>query len=294
MASSDRLQSLHEWSSRCGVYFTYRDGILLYHRLIVRRENPAESHPGARWTARLALVIAITFCSTGSPGKPAPTNALRVLFIGNSLTYTNDLPSIIAALAEADGQPPLMSRAIAFPDFSLEDHWQEGTARKAIAQGGWNLVVLQQGPSALPESRVLLLDYTHRFAQEIRRIGATPALYMVWPSASRRQDFNGVSESYRRAAEAVAGLVFPVGEAWLAAWQLNPKFALYSNDGLHPTITGTYLAALVIYAQLYERSPAGLPARLRTRSGKVIDIPAEQARLLQAAAAEANEKFGRR
>jgi len=238
--------------------------------------------------------MAITFCSTGSPAKPVPANALRVLFIGNSLTYTNDLPSIIAALAEADGQPPLINKAIALPNFSLEDHWQEGAARKAIAQGGWNVVVLQQGPSALPESQVLLIDYTRRFAQEIRRIGATPALYMVWPSVSRRQDFKGVSESYRRAAEAVAGMVFPVGEAWLAAWKRNPKFALYSGDGLHPTIAGSYLAALVIYGQLYGRSPAGLPARLKLRSGTVIDIPAEEGRLLQAAAAEAIEKFGRR
>lgn len=260
----------------------------------MNRKRSALTRQSARWPARIALLIALTFCSTGCPGKQTPTNALRVLFIGNSLTYTNDLPSIITALAEADGQPPPLNKAIAFPDFSLEDHWQEGTARKAIAQGGWNIVVLQQGPSALPESQVLLVDYTRRFAQEIRRTGATPALYMVWPSASRRQDFKGVSESYRRAAAAVDAMVFPVGEAWLAAWRLDPKFELYSSDGLHPTITGSYLAALVIYAQLYGRSPAGLPGRLKLRSGTVIDISTEQARLLQAAATEANEKFGRR
>jgi hypothetical protein len=284
---------MNESHQRCGVYFTSRDCLSLYHRLIVRLTTPAGNKPEARWPARIALLIAITFCSTGSPGKPIPANALRVLFIGNSLTYTNDLPSIIAALAEADGQPPLVAKAIAFPDFSLEDHWQEGSARKAIAQGGWEVVVMQQGPSALPASRVLLLDYARRFAQEIRRAGATPALYMVWPSASRMQDFKGVTESYRQAADTVAGKFFPAGEAWLAAWRRDPKFELYSSDGLHPTTTGSYLAALVIYAQLYGRAPAGLPARLKLRSGKVIDIPAEQARLLQTAAAEANEKFAR-
>ena len=88
---------------------------------------------------------------------------LRVLFVGNSFTYTNDLPAIVAALAEATGQKQFTYKSIAFPDFSLEDHWQQGEARKAIAEKRWDFVVMQQGPSALPESRTLLLEYARRF-----------------------------------------------------------------------------------------------------------------------------------
>ncbi|MCI0487824.1 MAG: SGNH/GDSL hydrolase family protein [Blastocatellia bacterium] len=218
---------------------------------------------------------------------------LRVLFIGNSLTYANDLPAIVEALASAAKQKRFVHKSIAFPNFALEDHWNKGDALKAIRKGGWDIVVMQQGPSASREGRSLLLKDTRRFAEEIRLKGARPALYMVWPSAARLLDFNGVSESYRQAAKEVDGLLLPVGEAWLSAWRLDPELKLYSSDGFHPSEAGSYLAALVIYEQLYGQSPVGLPARLKLSTGKKIEIPEERARLLQEAARDANEKFGK-
>lgn len=153
---------------------------------------------------------------------------------------------------------------------------------------------MQQGPSASNEGRALLLEYGRRFAEEIGKIGARPAFYSVWPSASRMQDFKGVTESYRHAAEDVDGLLFPVGEAWLSAWRIDPSIGLYSADGFHPSMAGSYLAGLVIYGQLYNRSSVGLPFKLRLGSGAGIEIPPDQAVLLQRAAEEANKLFGRR
>jgi hypothetical protein len=228
-----------------------------------------------------AVALAAPSCS-GSLAQGEPDAGLRVLFVGNSFTYANDLPALVAALAEAGGQAPLGFASVTFGNFSLEDHWNQGDAREAIARGGWDYVVLQQGPSALPESRVLLIDYTRRFAEEIRRAGARPVLYMVWPSQQRSGDFDGVSTSYRQAAEAVDGLLVPAGDAWRAAWRRDPALTLYSPDGLHPTLAGSYLAALVFYRSLYDTSPVGLPARLKG----MLDLPEAQAAVLQAAAAE--------
>jgi len=218
---------------------------------------------------------------------------LRVLFIGNSLTYSNDLPSIVEALAKATAQRKLAYKTLAYPDFSLEDHWNGKEARNAIAMGKWEFVVLQQGPSASREGRTVLVEYGRRFAQEIHRIGGRPALFSVWPSTSRPQDFKGVSESYRQAAEDVDGLVFPVGEAWLNSWRVDPKIGLYSADGFHPSVAGSYLAGLVIFEQLYRRSPVGLPSTLRLSSGARIEVPSDQALLLQHAAEDANRLFAR-
>lgn len=218
---------------------------------------------------------------------------LRVLFIGNSFTYTNDLPAIVAAMAEASGQKQFTYKSIAFPDYSLEDHWQQGEARKAISGERWDFVVMQQGPSALPESRTLLLEYARLFDAEIRRAGAKPAIYMVWPSYPRLSDFDRVSESYRLAAEEIKSALFPAGEAWRAAWRRDDKLKLYSSDGLHPSQAGSYLNALVIYEQLYGKSPVGLPSRLQIRSKMIskLELSEETAKLLQQAAAEANARF---
>ena len=166
---------------------------------------------------------------------------------------SNDLPAMVCRLARAASRNAVCE-SVAKPDYSLEDHWNERDARRAIARG-WDFVVLQQGPSALPESRVLLVDYTKRFDAEIRKAGARTALYMVWPSRSRRGDFEGVSQSYRAAAKAVGGLLLPAGDAWRSAWAIDEGLALYSPDGLHPSNAGTYFAAVVTY-QLISRTRA--------------------------------------
>ncbi len=183
----------------------------------------------------------------------APT---RILFIGNSLTYQNDLPGMVAQLAKSAGRA-IVCESVALPDYGLEEHWQSGGARKAIASGRWDVVVLQQGPSALPESRRLLIDYTRRFDAEIKKAGARTALYMVWPARQRHGDFDAVSQSYQAAATSVDAVLLPVGEAWRAAWRIDRELPLYAPDSFHPSGAGTYLGALVVYRHLFgEAAPA--------------------------------------
>ncbi len=146
------------------------------------------------------LLLAAALLAT----QPNPT---RILFIGNSLTYANDLPAMVCALARSAGRQAICE-SVAKPDFGLEEHWNDREARRAIARG-WDVVVLQQGPSALPESRRLLIAYTRRFDAEIKKAGARTALYMVWPSRARRGDFPGVSQSYAAAAKEVEGPAYP-------------------------------------------------------------------------------------
>lgn len=186
--------------------------------------------------------------------QPAP---VRVLFIGNSLTNANDLPAIVCALARSAGRQAICE-SVATPDYGLEEHWNDGEARRAIARG-WDVVVLQQGPSALPESRRLLIAYARRFDAEIKKAGARTAFYMVWPSRARRGDFAGVSQSYRAAAKEVQGQLMPAGDAWRAAWAVDAGLPLYGPDGFHPSPIGSYLAALVIYEQIFAAPPPLAP-----------------------------------
>jgi hypothetical protein len=174
---------------------------------------------------------------------------IRVLFIGNSLTVTNDIPATVEALAKANGER-IVTKTVAYPNFSLEDHWGQGDARQVIAQGGWSFIVLQQGPSPLPESRVLLVDFAKRFAKEAKRVKARTALYMVWPAWSRSGDFDGVKLSYETAAREAGAIFLPAGEAWRLAWKQDANLEFYGPDGFHPSQLGSYLAALVIYQAL--------------------------------------------
>src|SRR5688500_14029936 len=117
---------------------------------------------------RNPAIVAVLAAALGCSVRAQPAS-IRVLFIGNSLTSSNDLPGMIETLARTSGGPRVDCDAVAFPNFSLEDHWNRGDAGKAIARGGWNTIILQQGPSALPESQVLLREYTRKFDAEMRR-----------------------------------------------------------------------------------------------------------------------------
>lgn len=224
------------------------------------------------------------------PPSAAPA---RVLFIGNSLTYFHGLPLMVQALAAQAGRPLAVTMA-AQPNYALEDHFRNGEVLATIAVGRFDVVVLQQGPSALMSSRAQLRHWAQRFEGPIRASGARPALYMVWPEAARRQVFDAVRTTYAKAAADVGGDLLPAGEAWRAAWRRDRSLDLYDRDGLHPTALGSYAAALVIHAGLFGQSPVGLPAELTLSDGRHLRFDPAQAAVVQHAAWEAWLAFGKR
>jgi hypothetical protein len=221
--------------------------------------------------------------------EPAETlpegNGLHVLFLGNSLTAGNELPALVTAMAAAGGVK--MDWLAWTPgNYNLEDHWNAAKPRQMLAKSRWDFVVLQQGPSSLPESQADLKKWAAIWAVEIRKHKATPALYMVWPFQGQRNGFKLVSQSYRNAATAAQALVLPAGEAWEEALQADPTLPLYAGDKLHPEEAGTYLAALVITHGLTGVEPDKVPATLKLSSTRVYHLPETQAAKLRQTAAK--------
>jgi hypothetical protein len=212
---------------------------------------------------RIVVVTAALLLLAGS-SSGATQPPLRVLFVGNSLTATNDLPAVVAGLARSHGRK-LEYRTIVFGGYALEDHWAQGDARAALANGNWDVVVMQQGPSALPESQSNLRAWAIRWADEAARFGTRAALLTVWPESYRRGALVDVIASYRRAAEASGATLLPAGDTWRLAWRCEPRMPLYGPDGFHPSALGTEAAALVVYGRLF-RAPLVEPrASRRTR-----------------------------
>jgi hypothetical protein len=216
----------------------------------------------------------------------------RVLFIGNSLTESNNLPGLVQAIADSAGLS-ITVKAVTLGATNLLDHWNGPDALAEIDRG-WDVVVLQQGPTSRAVDRVELRMVAARYARRIRAAGGEPGLYMVWPAAGNSNDFASISRSYRLAAEDVNGYLFPAGEAWLEAWRRNISLPLYSSDGFHPSAYGTYAAALTIFGVTWERSVVGLPSRYRLADLTSIWINPVDARVIQEAVDEANRTHARR
>lgn len=229
-----------------------------------------------------AALVCLPAAANSSPSAAKPP--LRVLFIGNSLTSWHNLPGYVASLAKRSGDSTFRYRMIAPPAVGLEDHWRIQRTRRALAEQRWDVVVMQQGPSAEPASRVHLCTWTKRFADLARSRGARPRLLMVWSAG--RFGLQEVIDSYAAAAAAADAPALPAGVAWAAAWKRKPGLALHARDGLHPSRLGTYLAALVVYAGLRDVSPLRLPSSVVV-SGKRFTVSRQNAQILRAAAAEA-------
>lgn len=199
-------------------------------------------------------------CAAGREATPPslPSADLRVVFVGNSLTYSHDVPGLVQAMADRAGRS-MAHVTIADADRSLEDHWRRGLP-ETLRRLRPDVVVMQQGPSSLPRNRSHLAAWSRRVAGVAREVGGQPVLYMVWPPANRLSAFQDVWRSYREAAAAADAGLAPAGLTWVELWRRDPDAALYSPDGFHPGYLGALAAAQTLYAVLFNVPAESVPA----------------------------------
>jgi hypothetical protein len=210
--------------------------------------------PGPRAIARLALGCALAAVLAIAPAAAKEPAPMRVLFVGNSYTYWHDVPAITVLVADALGVP-MSAGMLAEPDYAIEDHFTTGAYRAKLEEARWDWVVLQQGPSSLPENREHLRVWTTRAADEARARGIRVALFSAWPALGNAHTWANAELSYHLAAQASGSCVMPVATAWRLARAADPSLPLYDPDGLHPSHTGTLLAALVFVRGLHGARP---------------------------------------
>lgn len=222
------------------------------------------------------------------------SDGLRMLFIGNSITYWHDTPSIVGALVDSAG---LHTDAVVYSTqggWTLRDHWSFGSASEKIASGGFDVVVLQ-GSSGVGTSRDSLLKYAKLFADQASAAGARTALFMRNPADRQRDDVDEIAAAYTDVARQIDAVLLPVALAWREVWARDSTIQLYS-DAVHPNRAGSYLAGLVIFRHLTGHSPVGLPSTLkldRIWYPAVLEVPPDEAALLQQVAADVGKSYGR-
>ncbi len=209
--------------------------------------------------------------NSGAQDAPIISRAPRpdaVLFIGNSFVYyNNSLHGHVRRLTHAL-EPKQQSRrrfkSLTISGARLEDHLLG--ARGMIQafgpnekKGAWDVVVLQgHSREAIEKDRVEAFESAARTLDEwIREIGARPVFFMTWAYADKPEMTSKLAAAYAKIANETVALVVPVGLAFERALAQQPDIVLHTEDKIHPSPLGTYLAANVFYAALYGRSPVG-------------------------------------
>ena len=196
-----------------------------------------------------AVLLLITGCNSVDRDLVRPSSKpLRVLFIGNSYTYGNSLPVMLATLATSPGSPrQIQTDMVAVSSATLQQTWEQGTAKKAIQEGKWDFVVLQEYSLLPAQDPERMYKYARQFDAEIKKNGAKTVLFLTWARRGQPEMQLSLDRAYYTLAKELDALVAPVGPAWQLALGLSPTIALHMDDGSHPTPTGTYLTACVFY-----------------------------------------------
>lgn len=178
---------------------------------------------------------------------------MRILMLGNSLTFANDMPRMLAELTGAE--VVIHTRGGARLSEQLNPKTKLGArTQAALTQEHWDYVVLQEmshGPVSSPER---FLSSVERLCMLIRTNGAMPVLYATWgyqrgsaALAAKGWDYDdmarGLADAYRKAAENNHALLAEVGRRF---YELSDAKNLYASDGVHPNEEGSRLAVEII------------------------------------------------
>jgi autotransporter-associated beta strand protein len=236
---------------------------------------------GSSVTGTLIVDTANKLISINASSFPsAPPAPMRVLFIGNSLTYTYDIPGTIQHLANSAGD--WLTYASDLPGGTdLAYHLTDNVAMPLVDSGNFDIVMLQEyssSPSVPSVRNGSMFPAARTFNTHIIGHGARTMFYETWgypngdpgncyfydtPPQYRGCDSTSmliaVRLGYARIANELGAAISPVGLAWLAVRSQRPDINLYSNSmgDYHPGPTGAYLAACVHYASILGRSPVG-------------------------------------
>ena len=203
---------------------------------------------------------------------------MKVLFLGNSHTYYNDMPRLFAMMCgELTGKEPGVTM-LAYSGRSLAWHMEEFfSLRFALLYGGYDYCVIQQQAHPFPGE-----ETTAENAEKIVSLcaagGVKPVLYMTWAERVRPENAAMLSRFYRRLAEKTGALLCPVGELFEATRTGHPEIDLYAGDGEHASPAGDYLIAASFTALLTGRGDLSrLSARcldFRSPDGGIVRDPA--------------------
>ncbi|TDU66614.1 hypothetical protein EI77_03709 [Prosthecobacter fusiformis] len=239
--------------------------------------------PSSHWSRRKIIQagLASLICPFSSRAQ-STAPSVRILFLGNSYTYGNELPEVVAALLRSSQVLEPQIGSYTQGGYKLAEHASDAQAMALLKQGApdgrpWDVLVVQEQSivSAISavneEARRMMRSGLNRLVVAARE--ANPRMlvvdFQVWArherlweqqksdafltggsssdahSRIRQQNAEAVNEVLQQIPEANL-LISPVGDFWKLVRETYPDLVLHSEDGTHPSILGTHLTGLVI------------------------------------------------
>ena len=186
-------------------------------------------------------------------------NKKKVLFIGNSFTYYNDLPKMLEVLADGQLFCDSVTKGGAYLRSYADSEHELGVKVLEKAKEFWDVVILQDQSfnpvknqqeffcsvgklaSLFPESEIYLYQ-TWAYEADSEKLEQT--------GMSQAEMTEALKLAYEKASEIIGAVCVPVGNAFAKALELSQDMKLYQPDHYHPLPNGSYIAACMLYQYL--------------------------------------------
>lgn len=187
----------------------------------------------------------------------------RVLMVGNSLSYTNNLPALVSAVARASGEPAVDVQLVATGGGTLSERWADGFVQRLMREQRWDALVLQERGGRM----ACVADYragtgdqcrqmreAHEHFVELARERHIRVLLLGTWSPEERWQWR-LSRGLREVAGALRVAAVDPGPALRDLAARRPAGAVYADEQFHPSLEASLLVACALYRELYGKVP---------------------------------------
>ncbi|MEZ4546144.1 MAG: hypothetical protein R3C24_19910, partial [Cyanobacteriota/Melainabacteria group bacterium] len=224
-------------------------------------EKRREKWRWAVWLGMLILILVALVLWQRTPKfeevivEDESPEAVKILFIGNSLTFLEHVPAQFVDIARAqNADQKLVVKQVAYPDYTLRDHWNRKRAVKAIEAEDWDYVVLQGHSKEPIKQPKVLRQYVKLFDEEIQEAHAKTILYTTWTDFDRQDLHDQILKVFDGLSKNTNITMAPVGESMYLCLKKYPDITLLQPDKHHATDNGAYLVAATLYMTIFRNS----------------------------------------
>jgi hypothetical protein len=221
---------------------------------------------------RTRLIILTNLILLGFLTSANAQDTLRILFIGNSMTYVQDLPGLLTNLASSNGKTIITTQNTP-GGYYLSDHVTDPVSLSLMAQGFDYIVVQEQSGGNIQPASPCCPWRPIGIIDSIAKENCSKILLYATPGYP--ETYSGSSEpyldmqaeiiyKYTLAAQSVRGAYLPTAHAFRDVIINYPSISgmWASPTDYHPGLKGQYLHACVLYSVLYNETTVGSPAPL--------------------------------
>ena len=195
-------------------------------------------------------------------GEQQDSSHEEILFVGNSHTYYNSgiayHLSRFRSYDDLDYEPFIKDASLA--GYRLSEHLTNDATLSKINERDWEVIVFQENSFYAANDGATTVSAMEAFAEMLSQKNTKIYLFMTWAYKDRPEMYDPIYTTNENAAQAAGATLVEVGRVWRSIVQEgHENIELYNEDGYHPGLQGTFLAASMFYKALFGKNPSDNP-----------------------------------